>query len=137
VSFVLDASMALAWLFEDKRGPIEQAILDRAKIEGATVPSIWRLEIANVLHYAILRRRCTAAFATANLADLDRLAVVLDDETNRHAWGKTRDLAHEHRLSVYDATYLELALRRELPLASRDRDLNRAAGRAHVEVLAG
>jgi predicted nucleic acid-binding protein len=137
LSLVLDASMALAWLFEDERGPVEQAILDRVKVDGATVPSIWRLEIANVLHYAVLRRRCSTAFATTNLADLDRLSVVLDEETNRHAWGKTRELALEHRLSVYDATYLELALRRQLPLASRDRDLNRAAKRARVEVLAG
>lgn len=137
MSLVLDASMALAWLFEDERGHAETAILDRVKADGAVVPSIWRLEIANVLHYAVLRRRCTGMFAASNLADLDRLPVVLDDETNRHAWGKTRAPAHEHGLSVHDATYLELALRREFPLASRDRDLNKAARRARVEVLAG
>lgn len=137
MSVVLDASMALAWLFEDERGPVELEIFERVKVKGAMVPSIWRLEIANVLHFAVMRGRCTAGFAKANLADLNGLLIVSDEETNRHAWGKTRELAHEHRLSVYDATYLELALRRELPLASRDRDLNRAARLARVEVLAG
>ncbi|HEY5210520.1 MAG TPA: type II toxin-antitoxin system VapC family toxin [Stellaceae bacterium] len=137
MSLVLDASMALAWLFEDERGPAEQTILDRVRMDGAIVPSLWRLEVANVLRYAVLRQRSTEKLAAANLADLTELPIALDDETNRHAWGRTRELANEYRLSVYDATYLELALRRKLPLASRDGELNRAARRARVEVLAG
>jgi predicted nucleic acid-binding protein len=137
LSLVLDASMALAWLFADERGPVEQAILDRVRTDGAFVPSLWRLEIANVLRYAVLRQRCTERFAASGLADLDGFPIVLDDETDRHAWGRTRELSKQHGLSVYDAAYLELALRRRLPLAVRDRDLNKAAKRAHIEVLAG
>jgi predicted nucleic acid-binding protein len=127
--------MAIAWLFEDERGPVEQAVLDRVRTDGAMVPSLWRLEIANVLRHAVLRRRCTKNFAATNLADLDRLPIVLDDETNRHAWGRTRELSNEYRITVYDAAYLELAARRKLPLASRDTALIEAAKRAGVEVL--
>ncbi len=71
------------------------------------------------------------------LVDLGKLQIVIDNETDANAWGRTRELSSEYDLTVYDAAYLELALRRKLPLASCDKVLIKAAKRARVDVLAG
>jgi predicted nucleic acid-binding protein len=136
LSFVLDASLALAWVFDDEGSP-PLDILARVRSDGAFVPGHWRLEVANALRIAVRRRRFTDEFAAASLVDLNGLRITVDPETDRHAWGRTRQMSDEYDLTVYDAAYLELALRLALPLASYDRNLNRAAKRARVEVLAG
>jgi predicted nucleic acid-binding protein len=133
---ILDASMAIAWVFEDE-GPPPLNILSRVRAEGAIVPSLWRLEVASALRSAVLRRRYTEKFASECLVDLGTLPIVVDGETDRHAWGRTRELSNEYALTVYDAAYLELAMRRRLPLASCDTELVKAAKRARIEVLAG
>ena len=104
-------------------------------MERATAPAIWPLEVANGLLQAERRGRITEAFRKQRLVDLGLLRVILDDETSRHAWQETSDLALRHGLSAYDAAYLELALRRALPLATLDKSLARAAERENVTVL--
>lgn len=135
MTLVLDASMTIAWLFEDERTEAADAVMDRVAAEGALVPSLWRLEVANVLRNAIHRGRCTEAYADRSLARLARLPITRDEETEDHAWGQTRALARRDDLTLYDAAYLELALRRRLPLASCDAALLAAATRRKVPVL--
>jgi predicted nucleic acid-binding protein len=76
-----------------------------------------------------------AAFRDATLADLELLPIQTDPDTEKHAWRSTLRLADLHRLSVYDAAYLELAMRRGLPLASLDRELRVAAAAENVVLL--
>ena len=135
MSFVLDNSVALAWCFEDEQTPAIMALLDRVVATGAMAPLLWPLEALNGLLVAERRRRLEPA-KRAELAGLLRaLPITLDDETADNSWEDTLRLAERFTLSVYDATYLELAQRRRLPLASMDRALRSAAAALGVEVL--
>ncbi len=125
--FVLDASLALAWYFKDEADPYADAVAARFSTARARVPLIWHLEVANAVLMGERRQRSTEAQAAKWLAYLGALPIVVDDETNDHAWGEMLNLARAHRLSAYDAAYLELALRRGLPLATRDDKLTAAA----------
>jgi predicted nucleic acid-binding protein len=136
VTLVLDASMTIAWLFDDERTEAAHAVMRRVVVQGAIVPSLWRLEVANVLRNAVRRGRCNEAYVDRSLARLGRLAITRDEETDDHAWNATRTLARKEDLSVYDATYLELAIRRQMSLASCDKALLAAAARRKVEVFA-
>ena len=135
MSFVLDNSVALAWCFEDEQTPPIMALLDRVVATGAMAPLLWPLEALNGLLVAERRRRLEPA-KRAELAGLLRaLPITLDDETADNSWEDTLRLAERFTLSVYDATYLELAQRRRLPLASMDRALRNATAALGVEVL--
>jgi predicted nucleic acid-binding protein len=136
MSIVLDASMTIAWLFDDERSPATQAVLRRVVADGAVVPSLWRLEVANVLRNAVRRGRCDDAYVDRSLRRLGRLAIETDKETDDRAWDATLGLAREQDLTLYDAAYLELAIRTDNPLASCDGPLLAAAARRHVKVLA-
>ena len=136
MSLVLDVSMTIAWLFEDERTPAAHQVMQRIVGNGALVPSLWRLEIANVLRIAVRRGRCDEPYVDRSLDRLSRLAISTDAETDTHAWGRTRTLAREQGLPLYDAAYLELAIRSGHPLASCDANLVAAAVRCSVEVLA-
>jgi predicted nucleic acid-binding protein len=96
---------------------------------GATVivPALWYLEMSNVLLIAQRRHRLTAGQRKAAMEKLTALQFTVDEEGTRHAFGKTSELAEKHGLTIYDATYLELALRRSLPLATHDQALRNAA----------
>ncbi len=135
MSIVIDASITIAWLFEDERTAAAHAILGRVIAEGAFVPGLWRLEVANVLRNAVRRQRCDEAYADRSLARLSRLPIECDEETERNAWGATLALSRREHLTVYDAAYLELALRRCAPLATCDAALLAAAARRQVETL--
>lgn len=135
MTLVLDASMAITWLFDDERTAAAHEIMLRVVVEGAIVPSLWRLEVVNVLRNAVRRGRCDEAFVDRSLGRLDRLRIAIDDETDAHAWGRTRTLSREQGLTPYDAAYLELATRKRLPLASCDGELVAAARRLSVEIL--
>jgi predicted nucleic acid-binding protein len=135
MSLVLDASMTIAWLFRDERSATPQSVLRRVAREGAWVPSLWRLEVANVLRNAVRRKRCDEGYATRCLERLNRLRIIIDSETAAQAWGTTRRLSSEHDLTLYDAAYLELAVRRRRPLASVDAVLIAAAKRIGLDVL--
>jgi predicted nucleic acid-binding protein len=133
--FVLDASVALAWCFEDENTPSARQILARLRAEAASVPATWPIEVANVLALAERRRRITPADSAEFIAKLEDVAILVDEETSSRAFGRVLDLAREERLTAYDAAYLELAMRLGVPLASKDADLCNAAQRLGVSVL--
>ena len=135
MSFVLDNSVALAWCFEDEQTPSVMALLDRVTETGAIAPLLWPLEALNGLMVAERRRRLNAATRAALTAFLRDLPIMLDLDTAERAWREAAQLAERFGLSVYDATYLELALRRRLPLASLDQGLREAAGAMGIDVL--
>jgi predicted nucleic acid-binding protein len=124
---VLDGSLTLAWYFADEADPYADAVAQGLARWEAVVPSLWRLEIANALVVGERRKRSTQAQAAAFVARLELLPIVIDDQTDARASGETIRLARAHTLSAYDAAYLELAMRRGLPLASLDDPLKQAA----------
>ena len=126
--FVLACSATLPWVFGDEASPAADALLDRlVQGERAWVPALWHLELGNVLLGAKRRGRIDQAGIEGFLSRLAVYDIAVDDQTMERAWQKTLDLALQHSLSTYDAAYLELALRRGLPLASLDRELIAAA----------
>jgi predicted nucleic acid-binding protein len=135
VSLVLDASLALSWYFEDARTPAADALLDLVADHGATVPGLWRLEIANGLQTALQRKRIDKDFRDRAIAQLARLPITVDLDTDRYAWTTTLNLADRFALTPYDAAYLELAQRLTLPLATRDEPLRAAATALGVGLL--
>jgi predicted nucleic acid-binding protein len=130
--FVLDCSMALAWCFPDEKAPGPQAVLDSLATASAVVPSLWHLEVGNALLVGERNKRCSQADTVNWLGFLRSLPIVVDAETALRAWPDVLNLARMHDLSAYDAAYLELAMRRGLPLASLDTTLNAAAAAAGV-----
>ena len=136
MSVVLDASMTIAWLFDDEHTEAAHGVMRHIVSEGAIVPSLWRLEVANVLRNAVRRGRCDESYVDRSLDRLGRFAITTDAETDSQAWGPTHVLAREQGLTLYDAAYLELAIRRGFALASCDKELLAASGRRGVEVLA-
>lgn len=132
--FVLDASVALAWCFEDEADPAADALLRTLGPRTALVPGLWALEVTNVLIGAERRGRITPAETARFLRLLDELPIDVDAETPARAGREGLLLARAHGLSSYDAAYLELAVRRGVPLATRDRALAEAARSVGVEV---
>jgi predicted nucleic acid-binding protein len=135
MSFVVDSSIALAWCFEDEATEAADALLVRLTNDGAYAPSLWALEVLNVLVTAQRRGRITAEARQERLALLHALPIILDTETAEQAWTITSLLAERHSLTLYDATYLELAQRLNLPLATLDTDLRAAANTLSVPLL--
>jgi predicted nucleic acid-binding protein len=135
MSLVIDSSATLAWIYSEEATRVIGQVFDQVIEAGAWVPSLWRLEVANVLEMGVRRRRHDAAFRDASLSDLGLLPILLDPDTHTQAWGATLELAARHRLTLYDAAYLELALRRRVPLATLDGDLRTAAQAEKVELL--
>ena len=135
MSFVLDASTTLGWYFADERSAASDAVLDRVTEAGAGAPTLWRYEVANGLQTAVRRKRINAAYRDAALADLRQLPVTVDRTGDDVAWTALVSLADRFGLTIYDAAYLELAQRRELPLASGDRALRAAARVLKIELV--
>lgn len=135
MSLVLDSSIALAWIYSDETTEPVKRVFDLLSQSGAWVPGLWRLEVANVLQMGVRRKRHNADFRDKALADLAQFPIQVDLETDTHAWGRTLRLAERHHLTVYDAAYLELALRRDLPLSTLDEDLRQAATQQKVKLL--
>jgi predicted nucleic acid-binding protein len=133
---VLDASVALAWSFKDEVSPYATFIVRSIKNAHAVAPIIWPLEINNALISAVRRDRIDELLANRIRNTLDRLPVDIDSEIAVASLRQTiLRLGIEHGLSAYDASYLELAMRRGLPLATQDDRLMRAAGAAGIEIL--
>lgn len=132
---VIDCSVAVSWCFEDEASEAGDALLDQLGEHGAVVPSLWHLEMGNVLLQAAKRGRISADEADAKLRLMAALPIVTDGETSTRAWSDTLELARAEGLTAYDAAYLELALRRRLPLATFDRQLAEAARRRGVQLV--
>jgi len=135
MSMVLDSSATLAWVYSDEIAEPIRQVFNLVGENGAWVPGLWKLDVANILEMGVRRGRHDAAFRDSTLADLALLPIRVDTETDRQAWGATLQLSDRHRLALYDAAYLELALRRGLPLASLDAELRRAAQAEGVAVV--
>jgi predicted nucleic acid-binding protein len=124
--FVLDASVTAAWCFADEATPASRALQDRLSEQPAMVPLLWHAESANLLLVAERRNRINAQQCIELLELLAALPLHTEPETER-VRGPILRLARMHNLTVYDAVYLDLALRFAVPLATRDKDLQRAA----------
>ena len=123
-TLVVDASVALAWLFDDERDPRADRALNRVIESGALVPHLWHLETRNALLTAERRGRLSATEVSERLDSLNWLPIWVDDSPNLQV---TFGLARLHDLSFYDAIYLELARRRDAELATFDEALCIAA----------
>src|SRR5271170_2722959 len=132
---VVDSSIALTWCFEDEASPETDALFDRVRDDGAFVPGLWHLELSNVLLQAEKRGRISAADVALRLQLIADLPISGDQETTARAWREILTLARTEGLTTYDATYLELAVRRGFPLLTRDNELGAAARRLGTSVL--
>ena len=124
---VIDSSATLAWIYPDEITAATRRLLDVIAQDGALVPSLWRLEIANGLTAAVRRKRVEASFRDAALRDLALLDILVDPHTDDRAWTTILALADQCDLTLYDAAYLELAQRQALRLATLDAPLLNAA----------
>ena len=130
--FVLDASITVSWAFKDKANVEAARALTRLRSDQARVPGLWWFEVRNSLLMGERRGRIQEAESSAFLADLGKLAIAVDRGPDEN---RTLSLARQHRLTVYDAAYLELAEREGLALATLDAALLRAATAAGVRPL--
>jgi predicted nucleic acid-binding protein len=140
VSFVLDNSVVMRWYFGDgSTSDLAYAsrVLDSMAAVGVVVPGVWGLEVANVLARAEAQGVATESRTEAFMAMLSRLDIRADRLPPMQALSGSLHLARRYKLSSYDASYLELAMREHLPLATLDVGLRRAAKRAGVKVFAG
>lgn len=135
-ALVVDCSIAMAWLFHDEATTKTVALLNRLATETALVPAWWFVEIKNVLAMAERKGRITPSQSDAFIADLSKLAIERDDEATNRAFTHLLALCRTHRLNSYDAIYLDLAIRRSLPLATLDEDLRKAAKKLGIGLLA-
>ena len=133
--FVLDCSVTMSWCFQDEARPETDALLERLRDDGAIVPQLWFWEVANVLNMAVRRKRIDAVGASAQLAVFATLPITPDPDGVTQAWRETLRLAQAEGLTVYDASYLELARRTGADLATTDSDLRAAAMRLGVTVV--
>lgn len=130
---VLDSSAALAWVLGEEAKTV--ASLDSMMHERVAVPAHWILEVANGLRMAVRRRRLNPGDRAAVMERLAILPIKTDPETSVRGWREIPALAEEYNLTVYDAAYLELALRLGAPLETLDQDLARAARKAGVALF--
>ena len=134
-AFVVDCSIAMAWLFNDEATPKTAVLLNRLATQTALVPAWWFIEITNVLAMAERKGRIKPTESDAFIADLSKLGIERDDEAPDRAFTHLLALCRRHRLTSYDAIYLDLAVRRNLPLATLDDALRKAAHKVGVRLL--
>ena len=130
--FVLDASVAVAWCFEREATPHTAQILEMLVEGEAVVPAIWPFELANALLRAERNKRVTRAETVTFLNQLQGLAILVEQDVPGRVFREILSLGREQNISVYDAAYLDLAMRQGLPLATSDQELAKAAGRLGV-----
>ena len=135
IAFVLDVPITMAWCFADEATPEAWAVLDQLNDAETSVPSLWHLEVANVLAMAERRGRITVAKSTEFITLLNTLPIKTDTETETRALHDILHLARQESLSAYDASYLDLAVRLGCPLATKDKTLKAAAARMNVSVI--
>jgi len=134
-AFVLDCSVTMTWIFEDERTDATDALLEILEKTKAIVPTIWPLEVANVLLFAKRKKRIKENTATDFIDALSLLPIHIDQSTTSRATHGIFLLAEKTCLTIYDACYLELAKREEIPLATCDIDLLKAAKALNIKTL--
>ena len=135
MAFVLDCSVAMAWVFPDEANESTDALRESLLKDTAIVPALWSVEVANVLLVATRRGRISAADWPHIRDILEALPIDVDAQSCTRVLDTVLPVANEHNLSVYDAMYLELALRIGIPLATLDKKLAAAADVAGVKIL--
>lgn len=133
--FVLDASIALSWCFADEATPLTVTLLEKLESSTAFVPSLWTLEIGNVLLCAEKKKRISYAEIIEFIEILNSLKISIDYVANQYRLSEIFKLAHSVNLTTYDAAYLELALRLGKPLATKDKQLINAAKELGVHII--
>ncbi len=133
--FVIDASVTLAWCFDDEATPATQQLLENLATASAVVPALWHLEVANALVLSQRRLRLTSARANQFVELISGLPIITDVDSISRSLHAVRELAQHLRLTAYDASYLDVALRHGIPLATKDAELARAARERAVELL--
>jgi len=134
-SFVVDSSVALAWCFRDEATPATRALLQRMGGETALVPAWWFLELTNVIALAERKRRITLEKVAEFIALIQGFDLEIDEEGARRAFTHLLPFCRTYQLTSYDALYLDLALRRQVPLATLDEPLRKAAEKLGVKLL--
>lgn len=133
--FVLDCSVTMSWCFEDESSQYTDDILMLFSEKKAVVPTIWPLEVSNVLLMAERRKRITFLQATEFIDALSILPIEVDPTTTARATGHILQLAKSANLTVYDAAYFEIALRENIAIATLDKALIKAAKKMKVKLL--
>ena len=136
MTFVLDCSVTMAWVFPDEATEATEGLRESLVEGSAFAPCLWPIEVANVLLVATRRGRVGVQEWPQIREYLEVLPIRIDPISVSNATGASLDLAYRHDLSLYDAMYLELAVRMRMPLATLDRALGTAALTAGIEVLA-
>ncbi len=137
MGFVLDNSVAMRWLLESPKKSDQvyaEKVLKSLIHEDVLVPYLWHLEAGNVLLGAEKRGDISIGEVEGFIAQLENLPIHVDPLTSHSAFTRTMVLARAYKLSSYDAAYLELAVRKGVPLATLDKDLIKAAKKAEVEI---
>ena len=135
--FVIDNSVIMTWCFNDEISRYSDHILDRLEESTGFVPSIWPLEVCNVILVAERKKRIGEAGSARFLALLAELPIIVEQEPPERMIKEIFALARKHKLSSYDASYLDLAMRKGLPIATLDKNLLAAAKRSKVQILSG
>lgn len=135
MDFVLDTSVTVSWCFEDESSKKCDEILERLLKNTAYVPTLWHLEVGNVLIMAEKKNRINYSRIAEFLSLLSKLDIVVDAETSNKGFHEVFYLSYSEKLTTYDASYLELAMRLGLPLATRDNELMRVAKKIGVKLM--
>lgn len=130
--FVLDCSITLAWCFEDESTKFTDTILETLKKSTAIVPTIWSLEVANILLQSKKNKRIDEVHSASFIDALSALPIVIDPSTSSRAMHSIFALASQSDLTIYDAAYLELSIREKIPLLTLDKALIKAAKKLHI-----
>jgi len=133
--FVIDNSIVMAWCFNDAEDDYADAVLEGLETSKALAPAVWPLETGNVLLVAERRQRINRAATVRFLELLDALSIQVEHESPERMFKEVVSLAREQEISTYDASYLDLAMRRDLPLATRDSALVKAAHRCGIPLF--
>ncbi|SRR5579871_575991 len=134
--FIPDASVTLAWCFDDEANPYTEELLNWcAAGTDVHVPAVWSLEIANILVHAQRKGRVTEDRVERFIAEILRFSVRVHPLDTEETLTRVRRLAAKHQLTSYDAAYLALSLDTGFPLATQDADLRRAAAAAGVKLI--
>jgi predicted nucleic acid-binding protein len=134
-AFVIDSSVALTWLFKDEATMRTNELLERLNSDSAVVPAWWYVELTNVIALAERKGRITPAQTATFIEELSKFDIDIDAEAPGRAFTHLLSLCRAYHLTSYDAIYLDLAMRRQLPLATLDEPLRKAAKKVGVKVL--
>jgi predicted nucleic acid-binding protein len=135
--FVVDNSVVMAWCFEDESSNYADQVLERLALSQGFVPAIWPLEVCNMLLVAEKKNRIGEADSIRFIELLNQLPIIVEQESPERMTREIFALARTHNVSSYDASYLDLAMRKGLPIATLDKNLSDAARRSNVPLLPG